>query len=267
MSQIHELIPKVRESVGSIVKGKRNEGQGYSFRGIDDVLNTVGPALTEHKITSSVEVVSFSEEVQKTEDPNSVPLGDAIRAKSKLRWVTFARIHLRVKLAAPDGTFVTMEGIGSATDHNGDKAMNKAHSAAYKYALTLGLCIPVSDRDLDDSDHDQRTPDRDYDEQPRRPTRTRPNAAAAKPKAGNLPANGNPGTKGNQPSPSATSKQILIKKIHAAIADSTTIERIEEIRLKLSNPEYMLTNEEIATLNQMLEDRAAQIVQPEAQPA
>jgi len=144
--QIDSLLPVVMRDIGEIAKKKRNEHQRYNFRGIDDVLNSVGPAMTANSVSQSIEIVEYKEDVRVTCDPSN--------GGSKFAWVTFATMKMRVTLIAPDGSSRFFDGIGSAVDHNGDKAMNKAHSAAYKYAILLGLAVPVEARELDDSDHD-----------------------------------------------------------------------------------------------------------------
>ena len=50
MAQIHELIPKVMKQIGSIGKSRRNQQQGYSFRGIDDVYSALAPVLSKRQL-------------------------------------------------------------------------------------------------------------------------------------------------------------------------------------------------------------------------
>lgn len=243
MGQIHELIPQVIKSIGAIAKEKKNEGQGYKFRGIDDVLNAVNPALIEFGITPSLKVLESAERIQITEDPMKFEdPREAFKAKAKLRWVTFASIRLQVTLFAPDGTSVSFEGVGSACDHNGDKAMNKAHSCAYKYALTLGLCIPIEKDDLDDSDRDQRVPERTQADMPTEET-----------------GNGN-GRSGNGRHPSRNAgRESAYRRAEQAILQAATTDRVAEIKAKLRKPEYHLTDEEASELEGLCESRFGQL--------
>src|SRR5690606_12630448 len=45
-----EALSRVMAAVQAVRKGDRNQQQGYSFRGIDAVVNAVGPALREHGV-------------------------------------------------------------------------------------------------------------------------------------------------------------------------------------------------------------------------
>ncbi len=253
--QIFQLLPKVSAEIGAITKSKRNEGQNYNFRGIDNVLNAVGPALAKCGVTQSIEIVSATEDVVSTEDPRGVPLEVWIKLRAKFRWVTFAKLHMRVTLHAPDGSHVSFEGFGSACDHNGDKAMNKAHSVAYKYALTLGLCIPVEDMDLDDPDHDPKVPERKYDDEPR--------AAGRKPtasKQGPGPRTASQAASGEAPQrqgQAIANTKMLLKRAEAAIAKATTKERLTELGSEFAKSTYGFKTEELEELGLMIEQRTA----------
>ncbi len=57
-------------------------------------------------------------------------------------------------VSAEDGTKHTVSAVGEAMD-SGDKATNKAMSAAYKYAALMTFCIPTEgDNDADASTHE-----------------------------------------------------------------------------------------------------------------
>ena len=47
---VFEAINAVMADVQAVRKGDRNTQQGYSFRGIDAVVNAVGPALRKHGV-------------------------------------------------------------------------------------------------------------------------------------------------------------------------------------------------------------------------
>ena len=49
-NQIYADLAKVMRSVDHVGKGDFNSHQKFSFRGIDGVLNAVGPALREHNV-------------------------------------------------------------------------------------------------------------------------------------------------------------------------------------------------------------------------
>ena len=128
--QIYALIPKIMKQVGAIGKDKRNEIQRYNFRGIDDVYNALSGPMADN----GVFVV-----------PSMI--GDAHRTE----WATKnggrmfgVALKMSFKFYAPDGSFVEAIMPGEGMD-TGDKATNKAMSAALKYAMIEVFCIPTEE--------------------------------------------------------------------------------------------------------------------------
>jgi len=142
---IYQRISWVQKGIGEIAKDRRNDQQGYSFRGIDQVLNHCGPKLAESGIVAIPTYEEVAHERIKT-----------VTQAGKDRHDVFVRLKLSLELVAPDGSKVTLTTIGEAMDFGGDKATNKAMSAAYKYALLLGLVIPVESKDVEDADGDRK---------------------------------------------------------------------------------------------------------------
>jgi hypothetical protein len=128
--QIFTLIPKVMASVGAIGKGRRNQQQGYAFRGIDDVFNAVQGPLAEAGVFIVPEVTDRHREERPTRDGKGVLL--------------YTILTVRHTFYAPDGSSVAAVTTGEAMD-SGDKSCNKAMSAAMKYALLEVFCIPTED--------------------------------------------------------------------------------------------------------------------------
>lgn len=133
MAQIHEQLPKVMGAVGAVGKTKKNQQQGYQFRGVDDVVAHVQDVMAEHGITCVPFVVEREREVVQTKNGG-----------------TMASVRLLVDhhFIAGDGSEVVARTLGEAMD-SGDKASNKAMSAALKYALTETLLIPTYEVDRD----------------------------------------------------------------------------------------------------------------------
>ena len=125
---IFELLPMVAKTVGAVGKGQNNNFDHYKFRGIDDVLAACHPALVEHGVSVLPEIVDHvvTEKTAQSGNPMSHVLS-----------------RIRHTFTAPDGSSVSCVTFGEGMDR-GDKAANKAMAAAYKYALTLTLCLPVS---------------------------------------------------------------------------------------------------------------------------
>lgn len=141
--------PKVYAAIGAVTrelaqvgigKERRNQQQGYAFRGIDDVLNALGPALARHALCMLPTVVSRT----LTERPSKS--GGALY--SVVVEVDFALV------STDDGSSHTIRIVGEAMD-SADKATNKAMSAAYKYAALLAFAIPVEGA----PDADESTPE------------------------------------------------------------------------------------------------------------
>ena len=112
-----------------IAKTRRNtQGDGYNFRGIDEVLNALAPALAKHGLIVLPRFLSraVSERTSRS--------GGAIFCV-----VVDAEFDF---VAVADGSKHTVKMFGEAMD-SGDKATNKAMSAAYKYAAFQAFCIPL----------------------------------------------------------------------------------------------------------------------------
>lgn len=123
-----------------ITKDRKNQQQGFAFRGIDDVLNTLNPILSRHKLLMLPRVLSRSCEERQTKS------GGAL---------FYTTVHAEFDLvAAEDGSKHTVATYGEAMD-SGDKSTNKAMSAAYKYAAFQAFCIPTEgDNDADAQTHE-----------------------------------------------------------------------------------------------------------------
>lgn len=123
-----------------ISKARKNEQQGYKFRGIDDVYNTLSPIMAKHGLCILPRVVSREcvERVNKKD--------------TALFYVTVGMEFDFV--ASEDGSKHTVVTYGEAMD-SGDKATNKAMSAAYKYACMQAFSIPTEgDNDADATTHE-----------------------------------------------------------------------------------------------------------------
>lgn len=139
MAQIHEQMVKVMQAVSHVAKRDRNTQQGFNFRGIDSVLNAVGPAFREHGVfvqPSILNVDTFDVRVGK----NNLPGYRTI-------------VRMNYAFVAADGSQVGVEISGEAVD-TGDKSLSKALSMAYKYALLQTLALPTDEPDPDATSHE-----------------------------------------------------------------------------------------------------------------
>lgn len=135
--KIYEAISNVMQSIGAVGKSQKNKTQGYMFRGIDDVMNAVQPAFVNNKVFVVPNVLNEERE-EKVTKSGSV--------------LFYARLKVSYRFYTVDGSFVEANVIGEAMD-SGDKATNKAMSAAYKYACFQVLSIPTEEmRDTETED-------------------------------------------------------------------------------------------------------------------
>ena len=140
--QVYEAIAAVSAKLAQtgISKDRKNQQQGFSFRGIDDVYNALAPILAEHRLVIIPRILS-REVVERTSKSGSAQFYVTVEAEFDF-------------IAAADGSKVTARTYGEAQD-SGDKATNKAMSAAYKYAAFQTFCIPTEG----DHDSDAQTPE------------------------------------------------------------------------------------------------------------
>ncbi len=135
----YELLPKLMEKVGPISKDRKNP-VGFKYRGIEDALNSLQPAMIELGLSVEIECRDLKAE-------HMVEKG-----KEKDRFVFHTTLLMDVVFVASDGSKSKRTAAGEGLDTAGDKATNKAMAAAFKYAIFLGLCIPVEDGTLPDGD-------------------------------------------------------------------------------------------------------------------
>ena len=140
--QVYVAINKIQEEMASIgiSKDRENQQQGYSFRGIDDVYGAIAPLLAKHKL------VIIPRQVSRI----------VAKEPSKSGGVLFY-VVVEVEydmISSVDGSCHTARMPGEAMD-SGDKATNKAMSAAYKYLCLQTFCIPTEgDNDTENHSHE-----------------------------------------------------------------------------------------------------------------
>lgn len=142
--KVYQAISKVSAAMSQqgISKGRKNQQQGYNFRGIDDVLNALSAALVDAGLVVLPRCVE-RECVERT------------TAKGGAIFYVTCRVEFDL-VCAEDGSKHTVCTFGEAMD-SADKATNKAMSAAYKYLALLVFCIPTEatpDTDADYSTHE-----------------------------------------------------------------------------------------------------------------
>lgn len=111
-----------------IAKGRRNQQQGYNFRGIDEVYAALSPLLSRYGLVIIPRVVS-RECVERQSAKGGALFNVTVHAEFDF-------------VSADDGSIRTASTFGEAMD-SADKATNKAMSAAYKYAAFMTFAIPT----------------------------------------------------------------------------------------------------------------------------
>jgi hypothetical protein len=138
---VYEAINQVSLAMSrdGITKGRKNEQQGYAFRGIDDMYNALSIPLASVGLC----IIPRFRNREVTE-----------RITAKGGTLFYVTIEGEFDLVGPDGSKHTALAFGEAMD-SGDKATNKAMSAAFKYMCMQLFCIPTEgDNDADATTHE-----------------------------------------------------------------------------------------------------------------
>jgi hypothetical protein len=140
MAEIHERLLAVMNDVQAVGKNDRNAQQGFNFRGIDAVINAVGPAFRKHGVLV-VPAVQAVEHSQVEVGKNRTPMGHV-------------RLEVAFEFLASDGSRVEAVVPAEAMD-SGDKATAKAMSVALRTALLQVLALPTDEPDPDASSYER----------------------------------------------------------------------------------------------------------------
>ena len=138
---VYKCINAVQADLAKTGIGKDSENtfDKYKFRGIDAVYNAVAPLLAKHGLCILPRMVSRSCEERQSQKGGALFY---VTVEAEFDFV-----------CAEDGTKHTVRTFGEAMDR-GDKATNKAMSAAYKYAAFQTFAIPTEgDNDADAHTH------------------------------------------------------------------------------------------------------------------
>ena len=131
---IYKKMSEVMKDVGAVGKDQKNTQQGFKFRGIDQFVNALYPALTKHAVFMSPRCVMEAHELK-----------EVVRSSGKSGIDKHVTIYMEYDFFAEDGSKVTIGPIPAEGLDSGDKATNKALSAALKYALIQTFSIPTED--------------------------------------------------------------------------------------------------------------------------
>ncbi|MBS6031410.1 MAG: ERF family protein [Kocuria rhizophila] len=141
MTTVYQALAAVMAEVREVRKGERNKQQGFNFRGIDAVVNAVGPALRKHGVVIA---------------PTKTEHHIASKNTAKGTLMNFVTVTVDYTVFGPEGDQFTGQVSAESFDA-GDKGTAKAMSVAYRTFLLQALCLPTDDPD----------PDHDYIEETR----------------------------------------------------------------------------------------------------
>lgn len=136
--KIFEAVNAVMADVGTVGKNRTNEQQKYRFRGVEDVMNALSPAFIKNKIFC-VPCVKKKER----EERKNAKGGNLIYTLIEVEYTFFS---------AEDKSHIQVTILGEGMD-TGDKSVNKALSAAFKYACFQLFCIPTEELHDSEEDH------------------------------------------------------------------------------------------------------------------
>lgn len=139
---VHQALSKVMGDVQAVKKDSKNQAQKFNFRGIDAVMNAVGPALRKHGVTILPEDVE-------------VHRSNGTTASGKQTAEVVVKVTYRVY--GPAGDSIHGKVAAEAMDF-GDKAIAKAMSVAYRTFLLQALTIPTDEPDPDSESYERGVP-------------------------------------------------------------------------------------------------------------
>lgn len=136
---IYAAFSAAMEEVQAVRKEGFNDDQRYNFRGVDQVVNAVGPIFRKHKIIPVPHhTVASYRDVQTSRGKPS-------------REVTLTATY---RFYGPAGDFIEAVVPGESMD-SGDKGTAKAMSVAYRIVLLQSLCIPTDEKDPDQDTYER----------------------------------------------------------------------------------------------------------------
>lgn len=129
MAMIHEALVAIMRDTEAIGKEQRNQSQGFNFRGIDDVMNSLHGVFAKHGVFISPKVLEHRTEEKQTKSGG---------------YMTQHIVRVEYTFTAADGSTHPMSMDGESAD-SGDKGTSKAVSIAMKYALIQAFLIPTAE--------------------------------------------------------------------------------------------------------------------------
>lgn len=168
---VYQAIHLVMQDMAKEGVGKRqtNAQQNFAYRGVDDVMDALAPSLAAHGLIIVPHVQAHT--VTERASRNNTPLLH-----------TLLRVDYDF-ICVKDGSKTVVGPIYGEAMDAGDKATNKAMSAAYKYACVQTFCIPITGDDPDAQSHEIARAPKERAKPSASPQKPAPAPAAAPPRA------------------------------------------------------------------------------------
>ena len=128
-----QVVINVMNDVQGVGKNDKNTQQGFNFRGIDAVLNAVGPALRKHGGFIVPKILSSETSIAPTKNGGAVNI---------------VRLHVEYSVFGAEGEPLVGDVVSESMD-SGDKSTAKALSVALRSFLIQLLALPTHEPDPD----------------------------------------------------------------------------------------------------------------------
>lgn len=139
---ILKAILAVMAEVGVVGKDGWNQQQKFNFRGIDTVLDRVGPLFHKHGV---IPIPIIEQHAYRD-----------VEVGTKRTQMREATVQVRYRFCAVDGSYIDAVVPGEALD-SGDKGTTKAMSVAFRTAMIQTLAIPTGEQDADATSYERST--------------------------------------------------------------------------------------------------------------
>ena len=144
---VHVAWQRVMDQVQAVGKTGHNKTQDYNFRGVDAVVNAVGPALRTHGVIVLPAL-------------KSIEYRDVEVGKNRTLMVS-VRLEVRYVIVGPLGDVLEVPNepdfgkVAAEAMDSGDKATSKAMSVAERTFLIQALMLPTHQPDPDEQTYER----------------------------------------------------------------------------------------------------------------
>lgn len=143
---IYGAMSAIMAEIDFIGKEQKNTQQGFRYRGIDDIYNSLHRLFAKHGVFVTPEVL---EKVRQERETIKTWNGE-----QKKTILAFTCLRMKYTFYAQDGSSISCTVEGEGMDA-GDKSSNKAMAVAHKYALLQVFMIPTDEvKDPDAESHE-----------------------------------------------------------------------------------------------------------------